>query len=252
MQKYKWGSDPEFFGPQMYYRVRLMLGMLKHYGPARSVLDAGCGDGLLSLLLAKHGYLVEAVDISSVCIGYLQKKIKKLHLASTLYARRASVLSLPEANNSFDAVMSGEVLEHIKEDERAITEFYRVLKHGGICIITTPGKPELWHEIDDISGHIRRYTKEELQAKFEESGFIVIQCYYWGFPLNGLWHRIIFKPYILGKMAKRDNVTGSQSILAKLIKTNHIQRLAAVIFGIDKLFDWSNLGEFVLLVARKP
>lgn len=251
MKKYAWGKDPEFFGPQMYYRLRRIIDLLSTYMRRGIVLDAGCGDGLLSFMMQKAGFTVHAVDAASSCIQFIRSKVKSKRI-SGLLAQKASLLDLPFKNNYFDGITCGEVLEHISADEKVIQEFFRVLKPRGVCVITTPGKPALWHEVDDISGHVRRYTNAELRKKFEIMGFIVDECYYWGFPLNGLWHRFVFKPCILHKMKTNTNITHSDSVLARVIKANHLQRLASGIFGIDRLFDWTGMGEFLLLVAHKP
>lgn len=251
MSAYKWGNDPEFFGPQMYYRTSLMLDKLRAHLKKGRVLDAGCGDGVLSFRLARAGFIVVAADAAKKCISYMERKIKRLHLQAFMSAQLADLANLSYKAKTFDAVTCGEVLEHIADDTRVIRQFFRVLKPGGICIITTPGKPHMWHEIDDISGHVRRYTTGELRQKFESAGFTVLGCWYWGFPINSLWHRLVFKPFILRKMQSKNTVTSSRGLVAHVVKSAYLQRMCSLVFDVDRLFDWTGLGEFIALVAQK-
>lgn len=252
MKKYTWGEDPDFFGPQMYYRTSIMLGKLQKYINSGRVLDAGCGDGILSFRMAGVGFSVIAADSADKCINYIKKKVARQNVPLRLVAQKADLTRLPFTNNYVNAITCGEVLEHISEDEKVIGQFFRVLKKGGVCIITTPGKPALWHEIDDISGHVRRYAKDELIHKFTKAGFVVRECSYWGFPLNMLWHRLVFKPLILKKMKSDANVTRAQTPVARLIKSSLLQKAASHVFALDTIFNWTGFGEFLYLVAKKP
>lgn len=252
MSAYEWGNDPEFFGPQMYYRTSLMLNKLKALRTHGRVLDAGCGDGVLSFRLVNDGFMVVAADAARKCIAYMQQKIKRLHLQTSIEAECIDLANLPYKVKTFDAVTCGEVLEHIADDTRVIKQFFRVLKPGGVCIITTPGKPHMWHEIDDISGHVRRYTRSELMDKFRQTGFHILECSYWGFPINMLWHRLVFKPFILRKMKSQSTITRSTGKAAMFIKSNRLQPVMSSIFGFDMMFNWTGLGEFIYLIAIKP
>lgn len=54
-----------------------------------------------------------------------------------------SVENIPLENKSVDSIVSTQVLEHIKDPQKAINEFYRILKPGGCCLITVPQSSEL-------------------------------------------------------------------------------------------------------------
>jgi SAM-dependent methyltransferase len=105
----------------------------------------------------------------------------------------ASVVELPFAAASFDAVVLSEVLEHLADDRRALGEAFRVLAPGGLLVVTVPHAryPFLWDPLNRTleavlgtairrgplagiwAGHVRLYTPEALRARIEAAGFTV-------------------------------------------------------------------------------
>jgi len=81
-----------------------------------------------------------------------------------------SVENIPLENGSVDSIISMQVLEHVKNPAKAVSEFYRVLKPGGHCLITAPQLSELHEEPRDYF----RFTKFALEEIFESSGFKII------------------------------------------------------------------------------
>jgi SAM-dependent methyltransferase len=68
-------------------------------------------------------------------------------------------------NESFDLAVSVEVIEHVEEDERFVSEISRVLKNGGIFLLTTPNGDWVENKNPD---HKRHYRREELQTLLEK------------------------------------------------------------------------------------
>ncbi len=110
---------------------------LKQAG-SRDVLDFGCGAGRHSLFLAKQGFNVVGFDISQTALRKLVTRSKNESLENLLVVNN-EMTRLPLANESFDAVVSTNVLHHavMAEIRRAITEVYRVLKHGAVGFLMT-------------------------------------------------------------------------------------------------------------------
>ena len=75
--------------------------------------------------------------------------------------RQATVPPLPFANDSFDFVISFQVIEHIKQDLELVREVKRVLRPGGKFIVTTPNAPM---SLTRNPWHIREYTAAELRS----------------------------------------------------------------------------------------
>jgi SAM-dependent methyltransferase len=72
----------------------------------------------------------------------------------------------PLAGGSFDCVLALDVLEHLDDDSRGLSEAARLLKPGGLLLVTVPALPSLWGGQDVVSCHRRRYTKRTLRDAF--------------------------------------------------------------------------------------
>jgi len=232
------------------YREALIVDFIKEVLSEGIILDAGCGDGSLSISLAKYGFKVKSIDLSSGFVAMLKDKAERAHLSEHIYANHDDIINLEFPDNSFDGIVCGEVLEHVSEDKKAVTEFNRVLKKGGICVITVPINPQLWDIWDVVAGHVRRYSKNELINLFQENGFLVEKLHFWGFPLMWLYHKTIFLFWV--KMMKRKNdYERDKSTFTKIGKNSLVSLLIAHIFKIDNLFSWLPWGIGVVLRARK-
>ncbi len=83
-----------------------------------------------------------------------------------------NILNLPFENNSFDTIISTEVLEHVERPWTMIKEIQRVLKKGGICILTAPFLVPYHADPCDYF----RYTKEGIKSLFKNESFEIIKC----------------------------------------------------------------------------
>jgi len=102
-----------------------------------SVLDVGCGTGRISVYLAERGYQVTGIDVSeallSVARDFARKRSLDIHFLQT------EGITLPFPDNSFDILIGFKILCYIPTRalrHEYLTEFYRVLKPGGTCVIT--------------------------------------------------------------------------------------------------------------------
>ncbi|MEW6295024.1 MAG: class I SAM-dependent methyltransferase [Candidatus Diapherotrites archaeon] len=151
------------------------------------ILDAGCGTGILAKELSAT-VKVMGLDLSMRALLYCRKRgLRNLV--------NAPIEKLPFKNNSFDAVLSLDVLCHkwVESDLKALKEFNRVLKKKGIIIINEPAF-NLLYSAHDKAVHIRhRYTKKELKEKIIKEGFAIEKIVYWNsllFPLITIFRLI--------------------------------------------------------------
>lgn len=250
-KKYTWGEDPEMSGPRNYFRETLIVNAVTQYKNKGIILDAGCGSGNVTIRLAQNKFSLIAIDTAEKSLDFLRNKVKKLGLEKKVSVKKANLLKTPFKKNYFDAIVCGEVLEHIHFDTKVIQEFFRILRSGGICVVTVPAHPELWDISDDISGHERRYTKEEMKKKFKTAGFNVLYCNYWGFPLNNLWHTRVFLPFLDRKMKTKENITQDNSLKARLVKNDTLRKIVSYVFFTDVLFNFTQKGNALLIIGKK-
>ena len=131
------------------------------------LLDAGCGTGMLLDDLARFG-TATGIDFSPLALQYSrQRGLTRLG--------RADAQQMPLADNSMDVVASLDVVEHVPDDVRVMSEFFRVLRPGGLAIMTVPAHPSLWSSHDVALHHYRRYTKAGFESLVRDGGFEILR-----------------------------------------------------------------------------
>ena len=189
MTAHEWGTAPEFVGPRHELREQLLLDLFLSARPGPEVLDAGAGQGSLSAKLAALGFEVTSTDASPAAVEVLRERVSGEALA-------ADVTSLPFADQTFDAAVLGEVLEHVEDDRAALAEIARVLRPDGVLALSVPANPKLFGSSDVWAGHVRRYTRPALIDACTSAGLTVERCLGWGFPLSRLYHRHVYERYL--------------------------------------------------------
>lgn len=171
-----------------YHQVRLMearrllYAALGECSSARTVVELGAATGEFSRLLASDGYRMVAVDQEPTVLASSQGHVA---LVCADVAR-----SLPFGNNSVDGVFMGELLEHLFDTRTILAECFRVIKPGGVLVLTTPNLAGLQDRIEFLWGrsprhvnplhrylhlHIRPFTAKTLFATIRASGFVPIE-----------------------------------------------------------------------------
>jgi SAM-dependent methyltransferase len=243
----QWGSF-DIAGPRHEYRESLLVGMVaRAVAPGATILDAGCGGGSLAVAMASRGYRVVGVESSPDCVTRARRRVSQSGVAGMVSINQADVTALPLADASVDAVVSGEVLEHVADDAAAAAEYRRVLRPGGACIVSVPAHPALWDVTDEWAGHVRRYRRRELIALFEGRGFTVDRVRAWGFPTVLLYHRLLFLPW-----ARRSGGLGEASSKAPSAFRRAATALLGAAFRVDGLFSRLPVGWGWLMTARSP
>jgi SAM-dependent methyltransferase len=150
------------------------------------VLDLGCGAGRHAFEALRRGAHVTALDSGAGELADVTAMFAAMSEAgeappgATGQAVRGDATAMPFADGTFDRVIAAEVLEHIPGDQQAMNEIARVLAPGGIAAVTVPAwLPEriCWALSDDYhnvpGGHVRIYTRPELEAKLTRAGLAV-------------------------------------------------------------------------------
>ncbi len=172
------------------------------------LLDIGCGDGFYLYLTSRLNKKLKLIgtDFDKRALESAKKNLPKVKLVTGDLMK-----GLPFKDNFFDKIVMSEVAEHLPSDLIGLKEVFRILKPGGVLLISVPHKnyPFLWDPLNKIceiffgyhikSGywagiwnqHIRLYSERELLNLLKKTGFVVtdheIQTY-WCLPFN---HHII-------------------------------------------------------------
>ena len=125
----------------------------------KSVLDIGCAEGVLgSEIKKRYGCDVFGMEINKYAIKQAQRlgiKVKMADLEN----------KWPFPDNSFDVVMAAQIIEHVINTDNIILEANRVLKKGGLLIITTPNLANWFNRIIFLFGFQPFYTEISLKDK---------------------------------------------------------------------------------------
>lgn len=120
-------------------RLKKVLKVFSGYNFDR-ILDVGCGDGYFAKLLGEVSEAKEVygIEISSEAVELAVKNGVKA------FQMDLQEDGFPFEDNYFDAIFCGEIIEHIFNPDRFLLEVYRVLRNGGLCVLTT-GNLASWH-----------------------------------------------------------------------------------------------------------
>ncbi len=146
------------------------------------------------------------------------------------------IMNFPIEGDSFDTVVSTQVLEHVRKPWVMVSEMHRVLKNNGIAIASAPFLVPYHADPHDYF----RYTKEGMSALFTENGFEVIECESYGGLFAVMYEMIHFtllNPY-KGKSSKRWQVR----------TLRYLDKCANI---LDKVFKFNIIYANVYIVARK-
>ncbi|HEX4492961.1 MAG TPA: class I SAM-dependent methyltransferase [Acidimicrobiia bacterium] len=105
--------------------------------PGMTVLDAGCGEGVLAWYLAEAGAIVTAMDISRPNLENASKFLAERGVADRVTLVHGDAESLPFPDASFDLVVSSHVLEHLPDFDRGLAEIRRVTRSHAVVALPT-------------------------------------------------------------------------------------------------------------------
>jgi SAM-dependent methyltransferase len=203
------------------------------------ILDAGCGTGgLLQRLAQKKAW---GIEIATDGIRFCRQR----GLVNVL---QASITALPFQANSFDVVLSIDVLVHqwVTDDVSALREIHRVLVPGGFILLQVAAYRALWsaHDVATLTRH--RYTRDELAEKVKSAGFAIVRITYRNTLLAPL--------AVLVKLLRRARTTTATRsdlvVLPRLVDRalfvvialeNYVARRVSLPFGVS-----------IFCIARKP
>lgn len=163
--------------PSAVLRWRAVSERLTDVSPTR-VLELGVGQGSLGARLASaYAYVGVEPDATS-------RATAAVRLPDG--ARLLTDIDELDDDESFDLLCAFEVLEHIPDDCAVLARWVRHLRPGGQVLVTVPADPDRFGLADELAGHMRRYSREDLRALLESAGLEVVAVEHYGFPLGGM------------------------------------------------------------------
>lgn len=139
------------------------------------ILDVGFGNGFLLKTLSKKGFQVSGMEISGSIIARLKREVEAEKLNMGLI--QGDILNSPFPDNYFDIVITLEVLEHVINPQKMAKELGRILKKGGVLIVSTPYRQKIkyekcifCHRLTPRDAHLHSFGEEDLHKLFKEAG----------------------------------------------------------------------------------
>ncbi len=118
--------------------------LLAHLKPDAVVLDAGCGAGLATLDLLQKGFVVRAYDVSEKMLNLCQATLDSAKIPEELYSLHCGDLFAADLqDHSFDAIVALGFLQYQADEGKALRALNRLLKPGGILVVSGPVKVRL-------------------------------------------------------------------------------------------------------------
>jgi 2-polyprenyl-3-methyl-5-hydroxy-6-metoxy-1,4-benzoquinol methylase len=151
--------DDQSMGRELYLQHIGRYLFASTYACGKTVLDAACGSGFGSNMLSQKAKKVVGIDNSWDAIRYCRERYRKSNLS--FLQMDCNRLSLPDS--TFDIVVSFETLEHIQGADVFLQELSRVLKKGGMIIMSTPNRENFSLYTKGIKNqfHIKEFSEDE-------------------------------------------------------------------------------------------
>jgi 2-polyprenyl-3-methyl-5-hydroxy-6-metoxy-1,4-benzoquinol methylase len=179
---------------QYHNQLDLYLRLVEKYG-ARSVLDVGCAQGTLAILLAERGHRVVAVDIREAFLNYARTRWE----GGDVRFLTANIFDRP-ALGTFDLVFGNQIIEHLVYPVEFLRTLASYVRPGGVLIVSTPnhdyfrsdlpsytelGDPRQHEHLQFSAGggdHFFAYTEDELRNAAAEAELDVLEMSYFETP----------------------------------------------------------------------
>lgn len=227
----KW-ADAHNYSPAPRHRRRLILRWIRGL-KFNDVLDAGCAQPYLLREISRRYHVpVYGCDFSEEVIAQ-----NRLHFPQAQFEVVDLAVSRWPGERQFDLVICSEVLEHIEQWMRALSNVAAMARR--YLLVTVPSGPV--YPIDRYIGHYRHFSGQELCGEIAQLGFRIVRSRHWGMPMHTLYKMAIngINPHAMYEsFGERAYGAGKRTIA----------NLVYVLFFVNDLFDagW----QYLLLAER--
>ncbi|MCF7687607.1 MAG: class I SAM-dependent methyltransferase [Cephaloticoccus sp.] len=218
--------------------VRRWLQRVGPPKPAETLLDCGAGTGRFAREMVAHCRVLVLDDHEESL-----RLLREIFAADQVIALTGGEVPLPDA--SVDYITALDVLEHVEHDKEAVQGFHRLLKPGGIALVTVPAGMALWSDWDVSLHHFRRYSRPQLRAIFPGEQWEIIYLNYTNIPAFPI-------AWVLRRLRSKKPAEAGKSRMEDRIPAPWLNRILQGIFV--RMAFWRlpfPFGLSLLLVARK-
>jgi 2-polyprenyl-3-methyl-5-hydroxy-6-metoxy-1,4-benzoquinol methylase len=201
-----------------------------------NILEVGSGIGNISSFFVQDNFQITLSDVDDHYLQTLKNKyatndnVKDIMLLDLEHSDFEHAYR--DKENSFDTIFLLNVLEHIKDDNKAVQNCKYLLKNGGTLIILVPAYSWLYARLDKTLAHYRRYSLPKLKSIFSRQHLsVTAQFYFNGIGIIAWSYAKIFRLSVVPstEMKIYDKVVPFAKLLDKIV-LNTIG-LSAVIIG---------------------
>jgi 2-polyprenyl-3-methyl-5-hydroxy-6-metoxy-1,4-benzoquinol methylase len=207
------------------------------------LLELGAGSGCICRFLKiKCGYTVDASDVFASALPYFKNVVNNAFLFDI------ESDTIPDRlTHAYDALILGDVLEHLDEPGVVLEKLQNFLKSTGVVVVTVPALVQLWTPYEKFYGHRRRYTKRDLELTLRAASYEVISVRYFMFIPS----LIIFFMRKLETMTKNKYNMHVKELSISGVFNHVMNAVMRVEYAIGKLLRFP-FGSSLICVARKP
>jgi len=191
----------------------------------KDVLELGAGMGNLSRLLAPRRRRYIASDIDAEHLARLRTRLQHRPNVSIALCDLAKPDDFNPFHASMDTVVCLNVLEHVPDDMTGLRNIRSALRPDGRAIILVPQSQRLYGTLDEVLGHCRRYSKQELAEKMTAAGFTIEKILDFNRITSPGW-------YVNGRILKKRTFSRLQLSI--------FDRLVPLWRRIDHLLPWAS------------
>lgn len=213
---------------------RWMLAQFREHVGGR-VCEAGCGIGNFTELLLDRERLC-CLDHDPFYVEVIERRFGHMENVRVGWSDLSNPVGVEGLKSErFDTIISLNVVEHIEDDRAVLGHFHGILAPGGKAVVLVPCHPWLYTPCDKALGHFRRYTRDDLVAKFKEAGFEVVSAQQFNrLGVLGWW--------VSGRLLRKRELSPLQ------------MRIYELLMPVARLMDRLKLGPglSLIVVGQKP
>jgi len=227
-------SDTE--AERLHYQATKLADLLHwdtRYLPGSRVLEAACGVGGQTVILAKNspGAQFVSVDISSESLRRAERRIREEHIENVVF-QQGDIYHLPFPPESFDHIFLCFLLEHLPDPPRALKEMKNLLKAGGtITVIEGDHGSALFYP---QSPHALRVIECLVELQRQMGGNAMIGRELWHLLNDAGFSRVAVSPrQVYADSSRPEYIEGVRNIFISMVKGVRDQALAADLIDAD-------------------